>query len=408
MSNLDLPWRRLTSRWRWPDILSLGAGLWLAATAGAWAQSPPAVSTASQPTPLTERGAAVAPTTSDPGAPCPTRPAAGLSQSGDVLITLDPDTLWRPRGGEVHFKIEAGKSGSTIAIQKVQVCLGWSRSPASDRRTLAVPHDLFPSPIVRPIAKDGSGASFGATVPDLKSVPSPWLYWGAVPDVGMTAIDTVPVADMVVVVTLADGKTAEFLLPVGVTSVSYAVGVVAVCLFGFLLAAWLIRDRDAPARDFILNLVSSTDGYGSLSQFQILLWTVTIGLSTVYVMVLSGNLINLTSGTLVLLGIASAAALAARLQPRTGAPTSQSASPNKSPKWSDLVVVAKSVDLTRVQMLVFTLITAAFVTLKVVTGYIIPEIPVNFLLLMGISNGVYITGRQLPNQEDGPIKASPS
>jgi hypothetical protein len=35
-------------------------------------------------------------------------------------------------------------------------------------------------------------------------------------------------------------------------------------------------------------------------------------------------------------------------------------------------------------------ITSAFVVMRVVTTYAIPEIPVGFLTLMGISNGVYI------------------
>ena len=41
-------------------------------------------------------------------------------------------------------------------------------------------------------------------------------------------------------------------------------------------------------------------------------------------------------------------------------------------------------------MLFFTLITAGFVVLKVVTGYEIPPIPDGFMTLMGISNGVYL------------------
>jgi hypothetical protein len=41
-------------------------------------------------------------------------------------------------------------------------------------------------------------------------------------------------------------------------------------------------------------------------------------------------------------------------------------------------------------MLFFTLITAVFTVMKVATGYAIPEIPEGFLILMGISNGVYL------------------
>ena len=55
---------------------------------------------------------------------------------------------------------------------------------------------------------------------------------------------------------------------------------------------------------------------GSLSQFQIVLWMFVIGAATAYVMVLSGNLIPLTEGTLALLGISGLATLGSQLAPR--------------------------------------------------------------------------------------------
>jgi hypothetical protein len=51
-------------------------------------------------------------------------------------------------------------------------------------------------------------------------------------------------------------------------------------------------------------------------------------------------------------------------------------------------------------MLSFTLIAASFVLIKVVVDYEIPEIPSNFLILMGISNGVYVAGRKWPGSEN--------
>src|SRR6185312_16449655 len=67
--------------------------------------------------------------------------------------------------------------------------------------------------------------------------------------------------------------------------------------------------------------------------------------------------------------------------------------PQRKPMWSDLVVNEvngqRDIDVTRVQMLYFTLITAAFVVMRVLTTYVIPEIPQGFQILMGISNAVY-------------------
>jgi hypothetical protein len=102
------------------------------------------------------------------------------------------------------------------------------------------------------------------------------------------------------------------------------------------------------------------------------------------------------------LGIAGSAGLLARVPSDQTQPARQNPPPDQpvtaTPRWSDLVVVDGTVDVTRVQMLIFTLISAAFVMLKVLVSYTIPDIPANFLLLMGISNGIYVAGRHLPNQ----------
>jgi hypothetical protein len=49
------------------------------------------------------------------------------------------------------------------------------------------------------------------------------------------------------------------------------------------------------------------------------------------------------------------------------------------------------IDVTRVQMFFFTVISASFVLIKVFGSYEIPEIPNGYVELMGISNGVYLT-----------------
>ncbi len=74
----------------------------------------------------------------------------------------------------------------------------------------------------------------------------------------------------------------------------------------------------------------------------------------------------------------------------------------RHPRWSDLVMEetqGRELDVTRVQMVFFTLVTAAFVLLTVATTYEIPEIPQGFLYLMGISNSVYV-GSKFVNNND--------
>ena len=178
-------------------------------------------------------------------------------------------------------------------------------------------------------------------------------------------------------------------------------------------------------------------------------------------MSLSGQLVEITGGTLMLLGIAGAAALGAKAHDEASGASAESAAAkaeadkakadlaaahafaaaaaapadaarvaaqnqaaadanakaeladaararadaktdppdDQVPRWSDLIVnetvkedgtKTREIDVTRFQMLFFTLITAVFVLLTVVTTYVIPEISTGFVTLMGISNGVYL------------------
>jgi hypothetical protein len=275
---------------------------------------------------------------------------------------------------------------------------------------------------------------YGAIVPYLP----PASHFGSGPNgvgtVAYAAFDTVPLADMQVLVELADGTWFAVILPVGVTNVPSALIILGVSLLfaGVILWRWapmtLFPDA-APSRlraasRRVLAIVSTSNGVASLSQFQIMLWTLVVAGSAVYVMSLSGNLIAVSSGTLTLLGIAGGTSVLARVPAKgtatTGAgagagagagPAAPAAAPAPAPAvaqwiphWSQILVddpADPEIDVTRVQMLMFTLITAAFVAVKVAVTYSIPEIPDNFLVLMGISNGVYLAGRHIPSTPKG-------
>ena len=295
---------------------------------------------------------------------CPDRPPLAQGAPSSVVVQLDPDTLWRPRGAEVRFTISSA-SGGPIGVTKVRVCFGWSSSDGDFRNA----QTLRGSPQVRSVSNSSGAIMYGAVVPWLQRIPNsefwparivsstPYIFTGAF---------TVPVADMVVEVTTASGPIVVSATQVGITEVIVAWVVVAVVL----ALVWLILDGVARYRG-------------------------------IYVMTLSGNLISISDGTLILLGIASAAALAARI-PVAGQPPPQPVSDAKvTPEWSDLFIPdrnTREIDVTRLQMLAFTLITAAFMLIKVIVDYEIPTIPPNFLVLMGISNGVYVGGRRLPSQ----------
>jgi hypothetical protein len=66
----------------------------------------------------------------------------------------------------------------------------------------------------------------------------------------------------------------------------------------------------------------------------------------------------------------------------------------RTPKWSDLVTDTDrpaEIDVTRVQMLFFTIISAVFVAVNIIDTGTIPVIDNTYVTLMGISNGVYVT-----------------
>jgi hypothetical protein len=69
----------------------------------------------------------------------------------------------------------------------------------------------------------------------------------------------------------------------------------------------------------ILCLVTTRRGVASLSQFQIMLWTFLVIASVAYVLALSGTLIPITTGTLVLLGISGGAAIIAKVKSESDA-----------------------------------------------------------------------------------------
>jgi hypothetical protein len=328
---------------------------------------------------------------------CPTRPPGAEGAPSDFVVELDPDTLWRPRGAEVRFTIRG--PASTVIVKKVRVCFGWS-SPGDE---LHAPQRLVGSPQVRSVSNDSGVTEYGAVVPRLRPVPWadwwPRRLWSAIPFV-FTGAGTVPVADMVIEITPAEGAVVTTAIQVGITNSFVAWLVVVVVAILVLVALYRIsRKRKRDTWSTVLWVISTPDGQASLSQFQIVIWTVVVGMSAIYVMTLSGNLISIGAGTLTLLGIAGGAALVIRI-PGSGQPGGSSIPAGGTPavpRWSDLIIPdrqANEVDVTRLQMLAFTLIAAGFVMIKVVVDYEIPTIPTNFLILMGISNGVYMTGRK--------------
>jgi len=334
---------------------------------------------------------------------CAATPSARVIGSAQLLadgLASAQNKNWQPVGGQITFTIQSFTPFDANA--SIIACLRWKTEPDGKAPYVVAPiarHELSTA--------DKRTLTVTIIVPQLADTPGQ-KYVYALP------FDLVPRADVRILIRNPDARQPIAVDgTMGITHLAFAMGAVAVVFFltfGGLLfvVSRRLRTAGVPKANPFLTVISTPDGYASLSQFQILLWTYVVLLSAVYVMSLSGSLIEITSGTLVLLGISGAATIGSKIhgQPATPDPN---APPNPNPppaavephkpKWADLItnmVVTDDkkqvieIDVTRVQMLYFTLVTAFFVGLRVVTTYVIPEIPDGFQILMGISNSVYM------------------
>lgn len=394
----------------------------LAASSPAEAQMAQPAASGSSVSSLAAAGAGVR------GLPDCASPAPRQSGTGSTgRIAINPSSMWQPRGGQVLFTVETRQALPPDA--GIKVCFRW-QSPDGAQGAFSA------SPLVQIVRFDANTLTVSATVPDLSTAPA---------GVARTFQNLVPLADFRVIVTAPGTETIDTIESIGitnhVTAAITALAVVAIALF-LLRRVKLATLSDTP---LLLRLIAAADQSASLSQFQIVLWSFLIGAAAVYVMTLSGNLIEISEGTLGLLGITGVAALGAQIHtlqqtppsaPAADAPPAPSpeppatppaapapalpaplaapapASPGLSalpppvavgagpatvrPSWGDLVRSNDTIDVTRVQMLFFTLIVACFVGLTVIRTSTIPPIPQSYLLLMGISNGVYLTSKFAP------------
>jgi hypothetical protein len=353
---------------------------------------------------------------------------------------------------------------------------------------------------VEAIASTGTSVTFTAMVPDLPPIPKRWpnRLWADGNDspYHFFSSGVVPIATMRVQAG-GGGLTlpVDSMHPIGVTSVWSARVVAALAaLLAFALLSLAARARGVPGRTRpVLGIISTGAGYASLSQFQLITWSFVVGVGAVYVLTLSGGLIDVPNQTLVLLGITGVTALGARVPdgatkpdaPKLAPPTTNDVGgvacvapgldslgvrwnaaqsrkydvqyreagapnwtmfatglvnewcrianlqPNRSyvvqvrsidiagggsgpwsgeatgrtlaalrePRWSDLTVAdgSSEIDVTRVQMLFFTLIAASFVAVRLFNSYEIPAVPDGFLWLMGLSNSVYLSAKFVPS-----------
>lgn len=361
----------------------------------------PARAQAPAPLPPAQSSAAPAPASkpaiSPEGAGCNTveKPLSAGGASIVPEIAGQPKN-WQPPGGEITFTVRSFLQMPPDAL--VLVCFRWKHlSAQQDRFITARPTHLD-------LSDGGRLLKVTVTVPpNLRGAPSRLSGDG-----DYAGLYLVPLAEVRILVL---GKNADGTLLVA-ADVSHEIGVtnpfwamllaLLTVLTAFAVLAFVgyrrLKGAGLKNAGFLLRIIATPTGYASLSQLQLVVWTFVVAGSAVYVMVLSGELIEITTGTLILLGISGAVTVASTLHDTTQSAKQQAAGAlapvaPRQPTWSDLVMNdvdgQREIDISRVQMLYFTLITATFVVMRVVSTYVIPEIPQGFQILMGISNAVY-------------------
>jgi hypothetical protein len=152
--------------------------------------------------------------------------------------------------------------------------------------------------------------------------------------------------------------------------------------------------REGSLGKFSQAWFASANGVPSLSMFQIYLWTWVIITGLTYVVVLTGELFAITVQVLALLGIAGLGSIAARFV----APVRGAADAARTPSFSDILKTDGTLDLFKLQMFLFTVYAAGFVAVRIAVDQAFPELDANLLLLMGISNGIYVASKVAPGE----------
>jgi hypothetical protein len=359
----------------------------------AWAQS--VAPSASAPPPSPPRG--VTPPSERSGCNTVEKP---LSAGGASIAPeqAGQQKSWQPPGGEITFTVRSFVQIPADAF--VLVCFRWKLTSERQERFITA------RPVHLDLTDGGRLLKVTVVVPTTLRRQPPPRFGGDGEYVGFYLV---PLAEVRILVL---GKSGDDGNPLVAADVSHVMGItspflaVAIALLT-TLAAFVVLTIVCHRRlrrfgygdlDPFLRIVATRDGYASLSQFQMILWTFVVAGSAVYVMVLSGDLIEITTGTLVLLGISGTVTVGAKLHDNAVAASEAvaGATPPKEPRrprWSDFIVNEvdnqREIDIARVQMLYFTIVTALFVVMRVLTTYEIPEIPQGFQILMGISNAVY-------------------
>ena len=146
-------------------------------------------------------------------------------------------------------------------------------------------------------------------------------------------------------------------------------------------------------RDWMAGLFVDADRKASLSLFQIFFWTVITVWGLIYVYFVTGSLLGLTQSVLTLLGISGVGTVAARFISPDPTASAASATSTTNVDFRALLSTNGVFDLLKLQLFVFTLLIGTYVVWRICDTGAFPDIDANTLLLLGVSQGLYIGGK---------------
>ncbi|MFT3771458.1 MAG: hypothetical protein QM820_39085 [Minicystis sp.] len=164
--------------------------------------------------------------------------------------------------------------------------------------------------------------------------------------------------------------------------------------------------RSAPERSvakilyWLLRPATTPMGTYSLALAQVLIWSYVTLFAVVYVWSMSAGVVAISGDILKLLGIGSATAFFSRLASSTRTYVPQRYltlihDANRVPRLSDLLTADGSPNVFKLQVLVFTLVSAGIVVKEVVEKCAFPSLTGELTTLMGISSLTYVGSETL-------------
>jgi hypothetical protein len=158
---------------------------------------------------------------------------------------------------------------------------------------------------------------------------------------------------------------------------------------------------------YLLGLLSTSDGRMSVSLTQVFLWTVAVGASVLIFAVTRLQVPNIPDSLWILMGLSVTTGVVSHFQTdslqeekRKRRKTSDEKKPITKPKLKHLIMVRlpsgeDDADLSKAQLLFWTLVTLTIFLIKsYIAGYLW-DVPPALLVLMGISQTGYVSRKQL-------------